>query len=275
MYSIKYNKSVYCRILYLVAHHHRLSGVGDSQPLDGQPQHLALGRARAVERTPLDEVEVAVDGEVLRNPAGKGGGFRGGHGYPCATLAQCLKQLGDSRVELVLEDALRGEVFAGEGDGLLGPGVVHAVELAEGVFERRSDEGAERAQVGHLDAEVAQGVLHRAGDAQHGVGQRAVEVEEEVLPAHGFSRFAVTDAKIGIRGGFPKRRGLHGAMDRRRRGSVRQGPATRGSRAVSCALGPVSVELIPAGLIPVEFIPAVPVPAGHGPVGGTEGTLRK
>ena len=110
-----------------------------------------------------------------------------------------------SGVELVLEDALRGEVFAREGDGLFGPGVVHVVELAEGVLERRPDEGAECAQVGHFDAEVAQGVLHRAGDAQHGVGQRAVEVEEDVSPVHGSLVCSLLcGAKIGIRLRFSK-----------------------------------------------------------------------
>ena len=118
---------------------------------------------------------------------------------------QLLQQLRDAGVELVLEDALRGEVFAREGDGLFGPGVVHVVELAEGVLERRPDEGAECAQVGHFDAEVAQGVLHRAGDAQHGVGQRAVEVEEDVSPVHGSLVCSLLcGAKIGIRLRFSK-----------------------------------------------------------------------
>ena len=57
---------------------------------------------------------------------------------------------------------------------------VEAVKCPEGLRERRSDEGAELAQVAHFDTEMPQGVLHRTGDALHRVCERAIEVEQEM-----------------------------------------------------------------------------------------------
>ena len=73
-------------------------------------------------------------------------------------------------------------LFSADGFGRFG--VAHAVAFPERIGERRPDEGAEFPQVGFVDAEMAQGVLHRAGDSLHGVGQRSVEVEKEVFPVH-------------------------------------------------------------------------------------------
>ena len=62
----------------------------------------------------------------------------------------------------------------------VGLAVVEAVKCPEGLRERRSDEGAELAQVAHFDTEMPQGVLHRTGDALHRVCERAVEVEQQM-----------------------------------------------------------------------------------------------
>ena len=94
-----------------------------------------------------------------------------------------------ARVELVFEDSLTAEVFAVFFGRLVGLGGGHAVKFAERIPQRRSDKGTERRQVLDFDPEVPQGVLHRAGDALHRVGQRAVEVEKEVFPVHRFSGF--------------------------------------------------------------------------------------
>lgn len=47
-----------------------------------------------------------------------------------------------------------------------------------------ADEVLEAGQVRLVDAQLGQGILDRAGDAQAWVGQGAVEVEEDVLLLH-------------------------------------------------------------------------------------------
>ena len=123
------------------------------------------------------------------DPFGQKVGFGGGDGQRRTLRLQGGQQFGNSRVELVFEDSLTAEVFAVFFGRLVGLGGGHAVKFAERIPQRRSDKGTERRQVLDFDPEVPQGVLHRAGDALHRVGQRAVEVEKEVFPVHRFSGF--------------------------------------------------------------------------------------
>ena len=131
-----------------------------------------------------DEAEIPGEAEVFGDPFGERRGFRGRHHVHASRGGRRGQQFGNARVDVVFEDALRGVVFAVFGDGFGRFGVAHAVAFPERIGKRRPDEGAEFPQVGFVDAEMAQGVLHRAGDSLHGVGQRAVEVEKEVFPVH-------------------------------------------------------------------------------------------
>ena len=117
---------------------------------------------------------------MVENAPGEHDRFRRGDRQCKSGCAQTFEQLRHPVVEAVLAPAPFAEIFAHQADRLGDASVVEAVELAERLGQRRPDEGRQAAQVDHLDAEMAQGVLHRSCDPLHGVGQRTVEVEQQV-----------------------------------------------------------------------------------------------
>ena len=176
-------------VIAAVADHHRGRRILHAQRVKYVADDVALRRARAVHCGASDECEAVGQMEVFGDLPREGFGLRRRHGEHAACGLQLREQLRNPLVEAVLEDAPRGEVFACQGHGPRGLFVVHAVEVAERLLERRPDEAAERAQVVDLDAEAAQGVLYRARDTEHRVGERAVQIEEQVAPAHRRYRF--------------------------------------------------------------------------------------
>src|SRR5262249_17735703 len=57
----------------------------------------------------------------------------------------------------------------------------HPEVTAEGELERWADQPLERVRIGHGPAALAQRVLDRARDARLGIGERAVQVEQDRL----------------------------------------------------------------------------------------------
>lgn len=168
-------------VVAAVAHHDGLRRVDGGARGQHVAYHLGLVGAAQVGRVAAHEVEAADKAEVFQYPAGQRFGLGGGHVEVLPRLAQAGEQVGHAGIRHVLVHAPRQVILL---VGLVRLGHLagrEAVQVAERLLQRRPNEGRERADVRHLDAEVPQRVLHRRADAHHGVGQRAVQVEEDVL----------------------------------------------------------------------------------------------
>jgi len=98
-----------------------------------------------------------------------------------ALPAQALEAFENARVHLVLEhprllEALPIEPHRAVHEG----GVARLQQLGEGLMQRRADETPQRRRRGCRPPEARERVLEAARDARPGIGERAVEVEEDV-----------------------------------------------------------------------------------------------
>ena len=171
------------QVVLAVTDHQRLGRV---QPFFVQQvaNQLDLVGAGAVQFAAVDHLEMMVEGEVPGDLAGELPGLRGGDVQRAALAVEGLEQVWHAVEHQVFVQAGDAEALTIEVHRLPGLGFVEAIELHEGLQQRWSDEVFETGQVRLVDAQLGQGVLDRAGDAQTGVGQGAVEVEEDVLLVH-------------------------------------------------------------------------------------------
>jgi len=120
--------------------------------------------------------------EVVQDLAGEDLGLRGGEEQPAVLVLQFGQGLGNVVVDLVLELADAVEAVAVVEHRLAGQvGRSVRQQHGEALEQRRAD--AEQQFVGRRcrSAELLQGVLDAAGDAEAGVGEGAVEVEEDIV----------------------------------------------------------------------------------------------
>lgn len=171
------------QIMLSVTDHQRLRRV---QPFFVQQManQLNLVGARAVQFAAVDHLEVVVEGEVPGNFAGKLPRFGSGDIQRAALAVQGLEQLRHAGEHQVFVQPGHAEALAVEIDRLPRLGFVETIELHERLQQRWADEVLEAGQVWLIDAQLCQGILDRAGDAQAWVGQGAVEVEQDVLLVH-------------------------------------------------------------------------------------------
>ncbi len=110
-----------------------------------------------------------------------------------AARAQLIERRRDAVVDLVLEHADRVVALAVELEHPVG--VLVAGELGEALAQRRTDDPAEFGLGGNrpgaaiLGVEPAQGLARGSLDSGRGIGQRAVEVEQD---RRGFGHFSST-----------------------------------------------------------------------------------
>ena len=102
----------------------------------------------------------------------------GDHGETVARRGQRQHGLADAFVDVVLGPAVGFEAVAVMLHGRLGARGV-AQQRAEAVAQRRADPAAQRRVVGHRLAQLLERMRDAAGDADGGVDQGAVEVEEQ------------------------------------------------------------------------------------------------
>ena len=104
-------------------------------------------------------------------------------GESCSAFPKLAEQIMDSGVGRVFVETDGCEALAVEADGLgRSIGVEELLEILE---QRRSDAPGELVGRRAIYSELLEGVLDRARDADFGVGQRSVEIEEHIL-AGGF-----------------------------------------------------------------------------------------
>src|SRR5690606_4198200 len=102
------------------------------------------------------------------------------------------------RIDSILVHPGGGETLAVLGDGRIDTRpVVRGQQLRKGILQRRADVGHQRLGRRRLQAELRQRVLHAARDALLGVGQRAIEVEEDRADHAGFPCPASAPASPG------------------------------------------------------------------------------
>ena len=157
---------------------------GEAGSFEGGDDDLVLVHAAAVELTADDGVEGPGQTEVVEDASGEDRRLRGRQDE-AAVFRERFEQLGDARVELVLEDARVGEVGPVVLDGALRAGVVEPEVALEGLLERRADEVAQRRLGQRIEPERADRELDGARDAEVRIGERPVEIEEDWLVAQG------------------------------------------------------------------------------------------
>ena len=158
-------------------------GLGRSDAARGERvgDDVCLGRAFFVQRRAADAVEVACEIKMLEDADGERLGLGGRDDQTIAVCLESGQKGGNAVVDGVFKHTVRDEILAVIGDGLPRVRLVQSVIFHKAVDQRRTDEGVQLALVADLDAALAQRVGDRIGDALAGVGQRAVEVEEEMF----------------------------------------------------------------------------------------------
>ncbi len=138
----------------------------------------------AVQLAAVDHLEVPGKIEMPGNLAGEHPGLGRGDVQGAALSAEGFQQGRDPIEHPVFIQPGDLETLAVEIHRFPGPGLVETVELHERLQQRWPDKVFELAQVRLVDAQLAEGVLDRAGDALARVGQGAVEVEQNRLVVH-------------------------------------------------------------------------------------------
>jgi len=139
---------------------------------------LVLARALLGEGAADDVGKILPQTEAHENALGELLRLRGGDDQAAARLPERGQKINDAGVGDVFKDAPVLEIDAELLRRALGLLAGEAVFLLEGFDERGADEGEERRAVGHVDAEARERVGHGLRDALAGVGERAVEIEE-------------------------------------------------------------------------------------------------
>ena len=133
----------------------------------------------------LDVFKVSVKGEVAQHLLCVDLRLAGRYGQPTPGGSQAVEHPRYAVVDTVLVEAYRGEPLPVGGDRLLDEsGVLRLKDFAEGGSERRPDEAGQLFGWRAGAAQATQRVLEAFDDPFAGVGQRAVEVEEDVSDGH-------------------------------------------------------------------------------------------
>jgi hypothetical protein len=148
--------------------------------LENVRKQIALLATRAVELAAVDRAEETLELEVLEDAARERAYLRRAEMKSQIRVAQSLQQLGNPCVDPVLVHAERDEALAVELHGALDRHFPPRQELTERIAERRTDVAHESVVVGHLRTELRERVLDAAHDAVTRIGERAVEIEEDV-----------------------------------------------------------------------------------------------
>ena len=106
--------------------------------------------------------------------------LRGGYHKTLPPSMQGLQQLRYALQHPVLEDTHGTEAFSVDFQCLYGLFLTEPVKIHEGRNKRRPDEGPQFFQIRHLNAEVAQCMLNGFGDALLGIGQRPVQIKQQI-----------------------------------------------------------------------------------------------
>ena len=125
-----------------------------------------------------------VEAEVPGDFHGEHRGLAGGDEQAATLRAQLFEQRADAVERTVLVQAGDAKTLAVVMHRLPGALLVHPVAAHEALQQRRADEMLQGGQVRLVNAQLRQRVLHRAGDAFAGVGEGAVEVEEDGVVVH-------------------------------------------------------------------------------------------
>ena len=142
-------------------------------------QDVRLGYPGGVHGGTGDKVEVLAQREVIQDPFGELLRLGGAQHQRFPRRLQLGEQRRNAVIHPVLPDAPVPVIFP---IGLHRRKAARAVEpviLHKGLVEGRADEFVELAPVGHLNAELAQSIGHRIGDALSGIGQGAVQIEQD------------------------------------------------------------------------------------------------
>ena len=81
----------------------------------------------------------------------------------------------------MLKHAFFRKILAVLCHGRLQPLPCEPILFRKGAVQRRPDKARQRIRILHLDAEMGERVLIGAGDARHGVDNRAVQIEQDHL----------------------------------------------------------------------------------------------
>ena len=103
---------------------------------------------------------------------------------------QGLEQLANAGIHLVFKSSSGHIVFPKQQRAALGGSRIHAGIALKGIHQRRADVLAQPRFVRNGQVHFAQRIAHGVGDAVVGVGQRAVQIKNYRIVAHGvFSHY--------------------------------------------------------------------------------------
>ena len=103
---------------------------------------------------------------------------------------QSLEQLTNAGIHLVFKSSSGHIVFPKQQRAALGGSRIHAGIALKGIHQRRADVLAQPRFVRNGQVHLVQRITHGIGDAVVGVGQRAVQIKNYRIVAHGvFSHY--------------------------------------------------------------------------------------
>ena len=118
---------------------------------------------------------------MLQNPLHKRFRLAGCHGEMTAGLLQGRQHLFHAGIQLVFINTGHRKTLPVFFHRTLSHLPLHPVKLHETVHQRRSNKYLKLVQIRLLDSHLMQRILNATGDARLGIGQRPVQIKQNIL----------------------------------------------------------------------------------------------